>query len=46
MQPSPHLFASLSLLRLVMYGSACALAASVVVLLLIWWKEWRSGRIW
>ena len=38
--------ASLQLLRLVVYGSLAALALAVVVLLLIWWHEWRSGKAW
>jgi hypothetical protein len=50
--PAPPLLAStswpasLQLLRLVVYGSLAALALAVVVLLLIWWHEWRSGKAW
>jgi len=32
--------------ELVLLGSQLALALSVVVLLLIWWVEWRNGRVW
>jgi hypothetical protein len=28
------------------YGSVAGLALSVLILLLIWWKEWRSGDVW
>jgi hypothetical protein len=38
--------ASLSLLRLVIFGSLAGLALAVVVLLVIWWREWRSGKAW
>jgi hypothetical protein len=38
--------ASLNLLRLVVYGSLAGLALAVVVLLVIWWREWRSGKAW
>lgn len=38
--------ASLSLLRLVVFGSLAGLALAVVVLLVIWWHEWRSGKAW
>lgn len=38
--------ASLNLLRLVVFGSLAGLALAVVVLLVIWWREWRSGRAW
>ena len=27
-------------------ASQCALVLSVLVLLLIWWVEWRNGRVW
>jgi hypothetical protein len=33
-------------LRLVIYGSVAGLALSVLVLLLIWWNEWRRGDVW
>ena len=38
--------ASLTLLRLVVFGSLAGLALAVVVLLVIWWREWRSGQAW
>lgn len=38
--------ASLGLLRLVVYGSLAGLALTVVILLAIWWHEWRSGKAW
>ena len=38
--------ASLNLLRLVVFGSLAGLAVAVAVLLVIWWREWRSGRAW
>lgn len=31
---------------LVLVGSQVALVCSVIALLLIWWVEWRSGRVW
>lgn len=43
---APNLLASLGLLRLIVYGSLAGLALAVVVLLLIWWHEWRSGKAW
>jgi hypothetical protein len=43
---STNWIASLPMLRLVVYGSLGALALAVVVLLLIWWHEWRSGKAW
>jgi len=38
--------ASLNLLRLVVYGSLAGLALAAAVLLVIWWREWRSGKAW
>lgn len=38
--------ASPTLLRLVVFGSLAGLALAVVVLLVIWWREWRSGQAW
>ena len=38
--------ASLTLLRVVVFGSLAGLALAVAVLLVIWWREWRSGRAW
>ena len=38
--------ASLSLRRLVVFGSLAGLALAVTVLLVIWWREWRSGKAW
>ena len=32
--------------ELLLLGSQLALALSVVVLLLIWWVEWRNGQVW
>ena len=32
--------------RLVLVGSQLALVLSVLVLLVIWWVEWRDGRAW
>ncbi len=37
---------SASAFQFVLVGSQLALVLSVVVLLVIWWLEWRSGRIW
>ena len=31
---------------LVLVGSQIALICSVFALLLIWWVEWRNGRVW
>ena len=31
---------------LVLVGSQVALVCSVLVLLVIWWFEWRNGRVW
>ena len=31
---------------IVLAGSQFALVMSVVVLLAIWWVEWRKGRVW
>ena len=31
---------------IVLLGSQVALGLSVIVLLLIWWVEWRAGRLW
>ena len=31
---------------IVLAGSQLALVMSVVVLLAIWWVEWRHGRVW
>lgn len=30
----------------VLLGSQFALGLSVIALLLIWWVEWRAGRLW
>ena len=30
----------------VLIGSQVALVSSVVVLLVIWWIEWRKGSVW
>ena len=30
----------------ILVGSQLALAGSVSALLVIWWMEWRSGRVW
>jgi hypothetical protein len=43
---STNWIANLPMLRLVVYGSLGALALAVLVLLLIWWHEWRSGKAW
>jgi hypothetical protein len=43
---SPRWLVDLPLLRLVIYGSVAGLALSVLVLLLIWWNEWRRGDVW
>ncbi len=32
--------------RVVLVGSQVALVGSVLTLLLIWWIEWRGGRVW
>jgi|MDSW01.2.fsa_nt_gb hypothetical protein len=32
--------------RVVLIGSQVALVSSVVVLLVIWWIEWRKGSVW
>lgn len=31
---------------LVVWGSQVALVIAVLMLLVIWWIEWRNGRIW
>lgn len=35
-----------TLLELVVVGSLVGLVLAVLALLLIWWIEWRQGRIW
>ena len=35
-----------TLLELVVVGSLVGLILAVLALLLIWWIEWRRGRIW
>jgi hypothetical protein len=35
-----------TLLELVVMGSLVGLILAVLALLLIWWIEWRQGRIW
>ena len=32
--------------QVILVGSQVALSASVIVLLAIWWVEWRKGRDW
>ena len=32
--------------QMILVGSQVALSASVIVLLAIWWVEWRNGRAW
>ena len=32
--------------QFLLVGSQFALVLSVLVLLLIWWVEWRNGRVW
>ena len=32
--------------QVVLVGSQLALVTSVLVLLAIWWIEWRNGRVW
>jgi len=32
--------------QVILVGSQVALSASVIVLLAIWWVEWRKGRVW
>ena len=36
----------LSGFQLLLIASQVALVLSVFVLLLIWWVEWRNGRVW
>ena len=36
----------LSGFQFLLVASQFALALSVLVLLIIWWVEWRSGRVW
>ena len=36
----------LSGFRFLLVASQLALVLSVLVLLLIWWVEWRNGRVW
>ena len=43
---SPRWLADLPLLQVLIYGSVAGLALSVLILLLIWWKEWRRGDVW
>jgi len=35
-----------SLLFTVLVGSQVALVCSVFALLVIWWVEWKGGRVW
>jgi hypothetical protein len=42
----PRWLADLPLLQLLVYGSVVGLALSVLILLIIWWKEWRRGDVW
>ena len=42
----PRWLADLPLLQVLIYGSVAGLALSVLILLLIWWKEWRRGDVW
>jgi len=32
--------------QMVLVGSQVALIVSVVALIVIWWVEWRNGRVW
>ena len=32
--------------RVVLVGRQVALVGSVLTLLVIWWIEWRGGRVW
>ena len=32
--------------QVILVGSQVALSASVIVLLAIWWVDWRNGRVW
>jgi len=32
--------------EVILVGSQLALVGAVLVLLVIWWMEWRSGRVW
>ena len=32
--------------RVVLVGSQVALVCSVLALLVIWWVEWKGGRVW
>ncbi len=32
--------------QVILVGSQVALSAAVIVLLAIWWVEWRNGRVW
>ncbi|WP_256377309.1 hypothetical protein [Synechococcus sp. N19] len=36
----------LSGFQVLLVASQLALVLSVLVLLLIWWVEWRNGRVW
>ena len=36
----------LSGFRALLVASQLALVLSVLVLLVIWWVEWRNGRVW
>jgi len=40
------LIADESLFQLIVAGSQVILAVSVLTLLLIWWIEFRNGRVW
>ena len=42
----PRWLTDLPLLQVLIYGSVAGLALSVLILLLIWWKEWRRGDVW
>ncbi len=41
-----QLIAPAGLFSLIVKGSVIGLAASVLILLLIWGYEWRKGKIW
>jgi len=42
----PRWLADLPLLQVLIYGSVAGLALSVLILLIIWLKEWRRGDVW
>ncbi|MEO1002813.1 MAG: hypothetical protein AAFX65_06860 [Cyanobacteria bacterium J06638_7] len=43
---NPQWLLSASLFRLLVVGSIIGLATATLVIVLIWLKEWREGKVW